>query len=186
MAGEALYRRFLDGDIDAAEELISLYGKSLHIFICGFVRDADCAEEIAIEAFARLMVRGAKFKGESSLKTYLFAIARNLSLNYLKKHRHEKHISFEDLAGEQDQKAEHVPEEYYLRREKSRQLFKAMQILKQEHREVVHLLFFEGMSYAEAGKVLGKSAKQIDGLVSYAKQKLRLELEKAGVTGYEE
>lgn len=91
----------------------------------------------------------------------------------------------DDLTEQADGDAD-GPEAAFLREEKSRQIYAAMQSLQQDHREALHLLYFEEMSYAEAGRVLGKTPKQMDNLVQYAKQKLKTELERQGVSGYED
>ena len=174
----------MNGNVDAAEELIDLYGQGLILFIYGFVKDRHYAEELMIEAFAIIMAGGGRFSGSSGLKPYLYTIGRNLALNHLKKHRRQ-HLSYEDIT-EGDRQAHPSPEGNYLREEKNQLLYKTMQNLKEEHREVLHLLYFENMSYEQAGKVLGKTRKQIDNLAAYAKTKLKSELEREGVGGYEE
>ena len=177
LSDEELYLRFLDGDADAAEELIALHGQGLILFIYGIVKDMFYAEELMIEAFARMMVKGGKFRGESSLKTWLYAIGRNLALSHLKKHRHEKHVSLDAIYDTGGTGTSQSSEALYLLEEEKLSLYEAMQTLKYEHREAVHLVYFENMSYEDAGKVLGKTRKQIDSLVSYAKAKLKSRLE---------
>ena len=65
-----------------------------------------------------------------------------------------------------------------LRNYQHAQLHNAMQTMHNDYRDVLHLVYFEDMSYVEVSAVLGKSSKQIKNLVYRAKQALRLALEK--------
>jgi len=58
-----------------------------------------------------------------------------------------------------------------------------MEQLNPDHCEVLYLVCFENMSYAQAAQVMGKSIKQIDHLLERGKKKLRLLLEREGITG---
>lgn len=162
----------MDGDEDALEKLIDVYAGGLTFFINGIVQDMLDAEELMIDAFARFAVRGKQFEGHSSLKTYLYAIGRNLALRHLKKHKHEKHFTLDD-----NHAAPYTPESEYLHGEDKRQLYSAMRQLKDDYRQTLHLLYFEEMSYAEAGKVLGKTERQIDGLAYRGKAALKALME---------
>ena len=61
--------------------------------------------------------------------------------------------------------------------ERERQLYEAMAKLKTEYREALYLVSLEGMSYREAGKILGKSEQQITNLVHRGKKSLKIILE---------
>ncbi|MFI3205946.1 MAG: sigma-70 family RNA polymerase sigma factor [Clostridia bacterium] len=91
-----LYDKFLQGDNDALEKLIDIYKQSLTLFLYGFLKDMKDSENMMIDVFAMLVVSGGKFKGQSSLKTYLFAIARNEALKYLKKNK--SHIRLDEIS----------------------------------------------------------------------------------------
>lgn len=171
-AGAAVYRRFLDGDADALEELIGIYREGLTLFILGIVRDPFYAEELMIDAFAHFAVKGRRFEGRASMKTYLYAIGRNLALRHLKKHRHENHLPLHENYAAPDN-----PETEYLREEDKRRLYSAMHQLKDDYRETLYLLYFEGMSYAEVAGVLHKTEKQIGDLAYRGKAALKAKME---------
>lgn len=163
-----LYQSFLNGSEKALDELIAKHRSSLTAFIYGFVKDYDTAEDIMIDAFVEL-IRRKSFKGKSSLKTYLFAIARNKALRHLK-NRHcfealddvENYISTPDFT-----------EEYVEARERRALLHEAMESLNPAYREVIYLIYFEGMSHKEAAQVLHKSQKQISNIAYRAMQSLK-------------
>ena len=83
--GASSYRRFLNGDENAFAEIVEQYGANLFFFINGFVRNTVVAEDLMEETFCDLIFYKHRYKGKSSLKTYLFAIARNKAVTYLKK-----------------------------------------------------------------------------------------------------
>jgi len=182
-SGEELYRRFRSGDEDAFDELVGLYRESLTLYINSFVKDMYEAEELMIDVFARLdEERG--YQGKSSLKTYLFAIARNLALRHVKKRGRKEHVPIEELINELSG-GDSSPETDYLRGERGEQLRGAIQKLKPEYGEVLRLLYFESMSYTEAAGVMHKTVKQIDNLTYNAKVSLKAMLEGEGFR-YEE
>ena len=177
--GDRLYRRFLDGDVNALAELTELYRESLTQFITGFIGNTGDTEELMLEAFTRVLSDKGNFKWQSSFKTYLFSIGRILALLYLKERKQEDFISVDaDIAD----RGGISPETDYLDGERKRQLHEAMQKLKPEHRNVLYLLYFEGMSYAEAGTVMNKGKRQIEGLAYRARASLKKKLESEGFT----
>ena len=96
------------------------------------------------------------------------------------KSRRRAVFSLEELAEEPE--AETLIEEVVKDRERSRILHLCMERLHAEYREVLYLTYFEGLSYAEAAEVMGKSVKQITNMVYRGKQSLRELLEKEGIT----
>lgn len=91
--GASSYRRFLNGDENGFVEIVEQYGASLIFFINGFVGDFAAAEDLMEETFCDLIFHKNRYKGKASFKTYLFAIARNKAVTYLKK-RSRTGISF--------------------------------------------------------------------------------------------
>ena len=68
------YRRFLDGDESAFEEIMQELFCGLVFFINGFVHDPHAAEDIAIDAFSDLVVHRHRYNFRVSLKTYLYMV----------------------------------------------------------------------------------------------------------------
>ena len=179
ISGEELYRRFMQGDAGAFEALVELYQNDLSRFIYSLINDYHETKHITIEAFAQLALGGRGFTGKSSLKTYLFTIAKNLAARCLKARAQEntRHIPYEEIA---DMAAGgETPHELTEREENRRELQTAMQKLKEEHRTVLTLLYFEDMSYLQAGRAMNKSEKQIKHLAFRAKAALKRTLESA-------
>ncbi len=178
--GAESYLRFLAGDDNGMVELIRDYKDGLMLYLNGMVGNIHVAEELMEETFVRLAVRRPHFRGRSSFKTWLYAIGRNLALDDLRRRRREDPADPELLVREAD--AETV-EAAYLRDERSRTLHRAMGRLHPEYRTVLWLVYFEEMDNAQAAVAMRKSKRQIENLVYRAKQSLRTELKKEGITG---
>lgn len=174
-SGEEFYQRYLSGDEDAFTDLVALYEHELFFFLNGIVRDSHEAKHIMIDAFANLAISGGGFMGRSSIKTYLFTIAKNLAIKYLKMRNKEQHITFEEIQ-EAIPDDKDSPDKIYERMENHRKLHDAMMELKEDYRVVLVLLYFEDMSYIEAGQVMNKNVKQIGDLAYRAKAALKKRL----------
>ena len=69
-----------------------------------------------------------------------------------------------------------------MKKEQIDELRHAMDMIKDEYREVLYLLYFEDMKYEEAGRIMGKSVSQITNLAHRAKKSIKKLLEKEGFT----
>ena len=175
--GASSYRRFLDGDESAFDEIIKELFDGLKFFINRYVQDVHTAEDIAIDVFTELIVNKHKYNFKVSLKTYLYMLGRSRALNYLK---HKKIITFTPL--EESEYLEDSKSLYdtVLQIEKKQIINNALRLLPDEMRAVIHLIYFEDLSYEQTAKILKKNRKQIDNLLYRAKGELRIILGKDG------
>ena len=176
--GAGSYRRFLNGEESAFDEIMNELFRKLVFFIDGYVHDSYTAEDLAIDVFSDLIVHKHRYNFKVSLKTYLFIIGRSRALDYIK---HRKVIDFVEInEAEGFSDDERVLEQTVLDDERKRMVNEAITKLPEDMREVVHLIYFEDMTYAEAAKVMKKTAKQVDNLLYRAKTQLRIILGKDG------
>ena len=175
--GASSYRRFLDGDESAFEDIMKSLFRGLVFFIDGFVHDTHAAEDIAIDTFSDLVVHRHRYNFKVSLKTYLYMVGRSRALDYIK---HRKVIEFTELSEVQNLADDEVLEETVLTDERKRLVHAAVGKLPQEMRVAVHLIYFDEMTYEEAAKVMKKNRKQVDNLLYRAKKELRVILGKDG------
>lgn len=176
--GEMYYRRYLNGDPTAFDGILQLYRNQLTFFINRFVRDLDTAEDLAIDTFMYLIVHRHRYNFKTSLKTYLFMIGRSRALDYL---RHQNRFTMVELSdAERELPSVPGPEESVLREEQKQELNRAMDTLPQDMQTVLHLVYFEELSYEEAAKVMRKNKKQVANLLYRAKAQLRAILGKEG------
>ena len=176
---ELLYDRYLKkrGEEDL-RVLFSRHGKKLTLFLFGFVGDMRDAEELMLDAFAAAAAGKTPFFGKSSFKTWLYAIARHKALMFLRKKK-VRTVPADELPLAGDPEADAA----LLAAERNAGLYRAMERLSADYRQVLFLLYFEEMSYEEIGRVTFKSRKQLYHLAERAKAALKKELEQAGFSG---
>jgi RNA polymerase sigma-70 factor (ECF subfamily) len=172
-----IYHRFLRGDKSALTELVEMYNKNLIFFINSYVANTSVAEDLAADTFCELITSKNSFTPNFTFKTWLFKVAKNNALDYLKRKEHTN-ISLDDVCYELADKQD--LEESVLRDESMRQLHSAMAEMNDDYREILHLLYFEEMTYEEAAEVMRKNSSQIKNLAFRARQSLKNILEKEG------
>lgn len=176
--GAVYYRRFLDGDESAFDEIMHEYFNNLVFFINRYVNDFAAAEDIAIDAFSDLIVHRHRYNFKVTLKTYLFMTGRSRALNYIK---HTNKFKTVELSEVENELADtYSLEEYICEDEMKQKVNNAIDELPEEMKIAVHLVYFEGLSYNEAAKILKKNKKQIDNLLFRSKSKLRTILGEEG------
>ncbi len=169
--GACSYRRFLDGEESAFDEIMKELFHGLVFFVDRYVHDVHAAEDIAIDAFSDLIVHKHRYNFKVSLKTYLYMVGRSRALDYIK---HRKVIEFTELTEETEVFSEEKTlEEQVLVEERKRVVNAAIARLSEDMRVAIHLIYFEEMTYEEAAKVMKKNRKQVDNLLYRAKKELR-------------
>lgn len=172
------YRRFLAGDTSAYDELMIRYGDSLTFYLNGYLRSWQNAEDLMIEAFARIMVKRPSIR-EGGFKAYLYKTARNLASRFAAKEKRTQTFCLdgqeEKLPGSDELEAR------ILREEKKAVLYRCLDRISPEYREALWLVYMDDLSYAQAAEVMHVNKKKIDNLLTRGRQSLRAELEKAGI-----
>jgi len=173
------YRRFRDnGDDSGLDEIIIEYSDGLILFLTNIVGNIHIAKELAEDTFVALGTKKPKYKGKSSFKTWLYAIGRNIAINYLRKEAKYSLVSIEEtpeLISE-----ETAVEIAYIKKEQNIAVHRAMRKLNPDYQQVLWLTYFEGLSNTEAAKVMKKSVRSIESLLYRAKKSLKTQLNKEG------
>lgn len=168
--GASSYRRFLDGDESAFDAIMQELFHSLVFFINRYVQDFHAAEDLAMDAMSDLIVHPHRYNFKVTLKTYVFMLGRSRALDYIK---HKKIIPFVELS-----QAESVPgedmEDALFGHQQKQAVHAALKQLPENLREAVYLVYFAGMSYDEAAKIMKKTRKQVDNLLYRSKKALRV------------
>lgn len=174
------YNRFLDGDTSALEELLLLYGDALVRFAYCFVSDAAAAEDVVEDALATLIFRRRRFSERENFRAYLYKTVRNKCIDYLRFHRRKIPLSdVENVLIADDIQTDAAT------KVRNETLYRCLQRLATQYRQVLYLVYFEEYKPEQAGKILKKTSKQTYNLLARAKTALRELLEKEGITGYE-
>jgi RNA polymerase sigma-70 factor (ECF subfamily) len=141
-------------------------------------RDAeDASQEIFIKALASI----SKFRGESSLKTWLYRISKNYCLNQIRK---KKALTFFGLFGKDEDGFDFdfvdpdlTPDEKIEKSETETRFLKALSKLPEKQRETFALRYFEDMKYEEISQVLGITVGGLKANYYHAVKKLAVELQ---------
>lgn len=168
--GTECYRRYINGDEQAFDELMDAYHDGLILFINKIVGNYSVAEELAADTFVELILHKKRFLGNSDFRTYLYSIGRHKAIDFVRKDSKKKTVAPEEVP--ETAAAEQI-EDTFIEDEAKRALHNAILKLSEDYRAVVYLIFFEELSYENAAKVLGKSKKQIDNIVYRAKGMLK-------------
>ena len=122
--GASSYRRFLEGDDDGIVEIIKDHKDGLMLYLNSFVQNIHLAEDLTEDTFVKLIARRPRFSGKSTFKTWLFAIGRNVALDYLRKNAKLPTVSAEETMVLIADEADIVRN--YLRTERNLQVHKAL------------------------------------------------------------
>jgi RNA polymerase sigma-70 factor (ECF subfamily) len=174
-----LLERIAAGDEGAFRELYNLCSKSVYAYIFRMLKDKTMAEDVQIEVFAQVWKGAGTFKGRSQVKTWIFGIARNLTLNELRKRKN--HLNLDDFPQLADHKQPEVETS-----DQGRLIKQAMAKISPKHREILDLVFFHELRYEEIATILKISVNTVKTRVFYAKEALKQKMTLMGVShGYE-
>ena len=168
------------GDLDAFEALVRLYEKrvfALTLRMCGNPEDAaEAAQETFLAAWQGL----AFFRGDASFSTWLYRLASNVCIDFLRKQKRRRGLDGVSLDEEQGTAAAlQVPDSRFtpegeLERKQLRQAVqRGLEKLSQEHRQALILRELEGLSYGEIARVLGVEEGTVKSRIARARLALR-------------
>lgn len=178
-----LYIRFLtSADQSALEVLFNKYKEGLVLFIYGFVRNVDVAEELMMDTFAILVSGTARYKqsDDALFKTWLFAVAKKQALLYLRKHKIWIFSLENDFLSNVEADSSFHPVATLLKNERDSLLYRSLKSIDANYRQALYLQYFENMKPEQISQIIKKNIKQTYNLLSRGKEALRAAYEKMG------
>lgn len=184
---QALVARCLAGDAAAFDDLVEMHGAMVYNLAYRQLGDRDEALDLSQEVFLRVYKSLSSFRGESSLKTWIFRIVINLSRNrqkWWRARRRDQTVSLDapeehgDASGgatraDRLSDGRKGPEEHAENRDLQRLVSQAMEELSFEHRQILVLRDMEDLSYDEIAAVLGMSEGTVKSRLSRARAQLK-------------
>lgn len=172
--------RFKAGNRRAFDFFVRKYQRRLYGVIYNMTSHKEDAADILQDVFIKIFRAIPKFKGDSQFYTWLYRIAVNTTITFLKKNKKSTSMSLEgwdeshDLSDIflKDARAE-KGDKTILLKELQEKLNEALQKLSNIHRTVVVLFEIEGMSHAEIAKILECSEGTVRSRLHYAKEELK-------------
>jgi RNA polymerase sigma-70 factor (ECF subfamily) len=175
-----LVRRAREGDLTAYDELVKRYQERIYATIYHMTANHEDANDLAQDAFIKAFSALKSFKGGSSFYTWLYRIAVNKTINFLKQRKNKYHLSLNDL----DFNAENDPDMVALVSHKTprrdaglselqKKLNEALMKLSEPHRMVVVLHDVQGQSHDEIAEVMGCNIGTVRSRLFYARQQMQ-------------
>lgn len=170
------YNKYLNGDETGIEQIVEKFGENLVYYVFNYTNNYEDAEDIMMDTFAIVLSKKHYLKNQKAFKTYLYKIARNKAIDFVRKH---KKILFAQDFVDNVEDINHF-EKNLIKNEKQNQILHHIYSLPKAYKEVVLLHFFEELSYEQIAIILHKNKKQIYNIISRAKiilkQKLKTEV----------
>ncbi|TKI72720.1 RNA polymerase sigma factor [Lysinibacillus mangiferihumi] len=160
-------------------EWIDQYGESVLTYILLMVRDYQQAEDLTQETFIKAYKHQHQFEQKSSVKTWLFTIAHNVTKDYFRKKHPLQHF-FGLTMEEKDYKP--MPEQIAAMNFQTEQLYRTIQQLKPTYRHVIILRKLKEFSTAETALILNWSESKVKMTLKRALAELKNDLIKGGFT----
>jgi RNA polymerase sigma-70 factor (ECF subfamily) len=161
-----IIEEFLNGRRDNIDDLVRKHINHIYNFIRQYIRDEKRAEDLTQDVFLKVWKNLNKFNLELSFKTWLFRIARNTVMDFLRK---KKNINFSELRN--DDKAEEAeidfpddkpqPEESYEENELKEAVGKILFELPEKYRSILVLYHQNQLNFREIAEISGDSVNTV-------------------------
>lgn len=187
-----LMLRVKQGDSAAFEELVDKYKQPLINLLYRNLRDATEAEDLAQNVFVQVYKFADRYRVEAKFSTWLFTIARNLSLNEIRRRSRHPAESLDAVIDPSDESS--APRQFEDRRnvsapdrlvrdELSAKVEEALAVLPENQRTAILLFKEKEMSYEEISKILGVSLSATKSLIHRGRETLKEKLKPYLKTG---
>tara|TARA_B100001123_G_scaffold47051_1_gene47779 strand:- start:125 stop:775 length:651 start_codon:yes stop_codon:yes gene_type:complete len=173
---EQLAKLCQKGSLDAFEELVNRHEARLFNFLCQKAPRREDAEDLAQRTFIKAWQKINQYRTESSFATWLYTIARNLTISYYRKHGKVTHCELEAAAPNLVEKE--TPADTLSENEEYAALWRtAREVLKEDAFDVLWLKYKEQQSIAEISTVLGRTEISVKVMLHRSRKKLGHALE---------
>ena len=187
MTEQELVARARRGDESAFEALVTENEKRIYNLCRRLTGNQEDAAELTQEAFLNAWRGLGRFQGESSFSTWLYRLATNACIDFLRKEKRRQSLSMTvSLDDEEEARQVELPDERYApegaleRAEARRAVAEGLERLTLEHRQVLVMREIHGLSYAEIGQVLGLDEGTVKSRIARARGALRKVLTERG------
>ena len=176
-------RGLREGDMQLVADLVERCQHRLVRYLLYLTGRREYAEDLAQETWVRVLQRGSQYNGRQRFDPWLFAIARNLAIDYLRQKR--KAVQTASLPDDRDEillvsSSGPSPFEAAARSEDAIRLAGQLQILSPLYREALLLRFQEDLSLAEIAQVLGAPLTTVTSRIYRGLAELRSAFEDGG------
>ena len=169
-----LMLRTKSGDDGAFSELMRRHYKGVVNYIYRFTNLRDNSEDLAQEVFLRIYRSAGQYRPEAKFSTWLYKIATNVSLTYVKK-KSNSNVSLDEIDDGGDATGNpdlDIADDILYRKEMMNAIFEAMESLPEREKVAIMLCKYEGLSYEEVAQVLECTVGAVKAYVHRGRMKL--------------
>lgn len=164
-------------DQNAFRQLYELYSEKVYNTAISYMQNERDAEEVTQDVFVSIFRNASKFKGNSSVSTWIYRISVNTSINYLRKRKKYRVFQFGD-SSKDEADFEH-PGVLMENKENAKALFKVIQTLPESQKTAFILSFVEDLPRKKVAEIMETSLKSVESLLQRAKKNLRKALKQS-------
>jgi len=173
-----LKQRIIARDQSAMKLIYDKHSRALFQFARNYLSDPNDAQDIVHETMMELWRNAERFEGRSSLKSWIYSIARNKSIDRNRKARRLQYtdeVPDREDSGLSPHDIAEASQDHSLVRD-------CVEKLPDAHRQIIHLVFFQSLSYQEISDLEGIPLGTVKTRVLHAKKKLGHLLAQSGRT----
>ena len=177
---EVLVRRTQRGDIAAFDVLVARYRERLYATVYHMTANHEDANDLVQDSFIKAFKSLQSFRGQSSFYTWVYRIAVNRTINFVKRRKYRNQYSLDDMDSSIQTDPDFVemmshvtPRREVAMIELHEKLNESLQKLSEPHRAVVIMHDIQGMTHADIAKVIKCSEGTVRSRLFYARQQLQ-------------
>jgi RNA polymerase sigma-70 factor, ECF subfamily len=162
------------------EKIYKEYQKKIYRYTYNYTKNPEEQKDLMQDIFYNIFFSLNNFKNKSSLNTYIYAIARNVCLNYIKKNINDRKIH-ENLVKNYEEKTAESAYETYEMSENMKYFFEVLEKLPEDQKDVFYLSEIENLKYEEIAKILNIPVGTVKSRLNRGKINIIKELEERNV-----
>ena len=177
---EVLIERFLRGEEAAFHQLVGRYKRDMVNYLYRMVGDVGWAEDLAQDVFLKVFLKARNFRARSKFSTWLYRIAHNRAIDFLKRRKHEpKLVLHRPSEGDREERDFEIPsrgmspDDETVRNELEARVMSVIDAMDEKYRTIFVLCAMKRLSYEEAAAVTGLSVKTVSSRLCRARKFFR-------------
>ena len=164
----------MDGVERLFNEIVKDYSERVYWHVRRFVNNHEDADDLVQEIFLKIWTALPSFRGEAQLFTWIWRIATNETLNWIRREKVRAALRFTTIDAEMERRIDSDP--FFDGDAADRALSKALAKLPEKQRQVFILRYYDEMPYEQMSEVLGTSVGALKASYHIAQEKVRAAL----------
>jgi RNA polymerase sigma-70 factor, ECF subfamily len=143
------------------EDIVKQYIKPVYNYIYRIIKNKSDTEDIAQETFVKVWKNLGKFEPEKNFKTWIFTIARNTAIDYLRKRKNVLFSEKEEIFQENIVDTKPLSDEIFMKKELAKELEKALAKIRYDFVEIILLHYTENLTFEEISEITRKPTNTV-------------------------